>query len=145
VLTDEHHTVRPIRIKIISSSVLGGRAYNTISLTVQLWVPPETVEAAYRQLQRQVIGGDIGRIGEKNLNLLRFVTRRADGAGNLPKGSMLVTEWDRLWKEKRPEWCYGADTRRFWRDLRSVQESVANSRRAGIILQSAKYMPEINE
>jgi hypothetical protein len=96
VLTDEHPTVPPIRTRINSISVLGGRAYNTISLTVQLWVPPETVEAAYRQLQRQVIGGDIGRIGEKNLNLLRFVTRRADGAGNLPKGSMLVTEWDRL-------------------------------------------------
>jgi hypothetical protein len=97
---------------------------------------------AYRQLQKRVIGGGSERIAEKNLNLLRFVTKRADGNGNLPKGDVLVADWDRQWKEKRPQWCYGADTRRFWRDFRNVQESVTNSRRAGIILEPGQYMPE---
>jgi hypothetical protein len=142
VLTGEIPLVRPIRAKTHSSSVLGGRAYNTISLTVQPWVSPETVEMAYRQLQKRVIGGGSGRIAEKSLNLLRFVTKRADGNGNLPKGYVLVADWDRQWKEKRPQWCYGSDTRRFWRDFRNVQESVTNSRRAGIFLESGQYMPE---
>ena len=107
-------------------------------------MPPETVEIVYRQLQKQVIGGSHGRISDKNLNLLRFVTERADSSGNLPKGKMLVKDWDKKWKHQRPEWCYGADTRRFWRDFRSAQESVANSKRAGVILEAGKYLPEPN-
>jgi hypothetical protein len=132
VLTGEVPIVRPILGRTNSSRVLGGNAYTTISLTVQPWVPPETVEAAYRHVQKRVIGGGSGRVGEKNLNLLRFVTERAASDGNLPEGHVLVTEWDRQWKETRPRWCYGADSRRFWRDFRSAQESVTNSERAGI-------------
>ena len=142
VLTGEHPTVQPIKAKINSSWTVGTRAYTTISLTVQPWVPPETVEVVYRQLQKQVIGGTYGRISDKNLHLLRFVTERADGSGNLPKGKVLVKDWDTEWKPHRPEWCYGADTRRFWRDFRSVQEGVAYSKRAGIILEAGEYMPE---
>jgi len=119
-----------------------GRAYTTISLTVQPWVPPEQVETVYRQLQKQVIGGAHGRVSDKNLNLLRFVIERADGSGNLPKGEVLVKDWDKRWKHQRPEWCYGADTRRFWRDFRNVQKSVTNSKRAGLILEPGQYIPE---
>jgi hypothetical protein len=142
VITGETPFVRPIRAKTHTSSLLGGRTYNTISLTIQPWVPPETVEIVYRELQKQVIGGGPGRIGEKNLNLLRFVTKRADGNGNLPKGDILVRDWDRLWNEERPQWCYSSDTRRFWRDFRKVQESLTNSKRAGIIMQPDHYMLE---
>jgi hypothetical protein len=142
VLTGEMPLVRPIRAKTTSSFVPDGRAYNSISLVIQPWVSPETVEVAYRQLQKRVIGGDYGRISDKNLNLLRFVAGQVDDAGNLPKGEVLVKAWDKKWKNERPEWCYGADTRRFWRDFRSVQESVTNSRRAGIILEPGKYTPD---
>src|SRR5215203_5412029 len=45
-------------------------------------------------------------------------------------------------KHQRPEWCYGANTRRFWRDFRNVQESVTNSKRAGLILEPGQYIPE---
>ena len=121
---------------------MDGRAYTTISLTVQPWVPPENVEIVYRQLQKQVIGGAHGRVSDKNLNLLRFVTERADGSGKLPKGEVLVKDWDKKWKHQRSEWCYGADTRRFWRDFRNVQESVTNSKRAGLILEPGQYIPE---
>jgi hypothetical protein len=146
VLTEQTPFVFPIRVNEHSEWLMFGRAYNTmyntISLTIQPWVPPETVEMFYRQLQKQVIGGSPGRIGEKNLNLLRFVTRRADGNGSVPKGDVLVRDWDRLWKEKRPQWCYGANTRRFWRDFRNVQESVTNSKRAGLFLEPGQYIPE---
>jgi len=33
-------------------------------------------------------------------------------AGPVPKGRELVVEWDR----ENPQWAYGQDTRRFWRD-----------------------------
>lgn len=142
VLTGEHPIVGPIKAKINSSWTVGTRAHATISLTVQPWVPPETVEIVYRQLQKQAIGGNYGRISDKNLNLLRFVTERADSAGNLPKGEVLVKDWDKKWKHQRPEWCYGADTRRFWRDFRNVQRNLTNSKRAGLFVEAGVYPRE---
>jgi hypothetical protein len=142
VLTGETPFVRPIRAKKQETWQTDGRAYTTISLTVQPWVPPEDVETVYRQLQKQVIGGAHGRVSDKNLNLLRFVIERADGSGNLPKGEVLVKDWDKNWKHQRSEWCYGADTHRFWRDFRNVQKSVTNSKRAGLILEPGQYIPE---
>lgn len=144
VLTGEVPFVRPIRSTVPTQRLLGGRAHATISLAIQPWVSPEAVELVYRQVQKQVIGGRPGRVSNKNLNLLDFVTARTDRNGNLPRGGALVNEWDRKCKkDKRPtKWCYGANTRKFWRDLRSVQESLANSERAGIVLD--KYMPHEN-
>jgi hypothetical protein len=139
VLTGETPSVRPIRARKQETWLMDGRAYTTISLTVQPWVPPENVEIVYRQLQKQVIGGAHGRVSDKNLNLLRFVTERADGSGNLPKGEVLVKDWAKKWKHQRPEWCYSADTRRFWRDFRNAQESVTNSKRAGLILEPGPF------
>jgi hypothetical protein len=148
VLTGIHPVVQPIQAKINSSWTIGTRAHTTISLTVQPWVPPETVGAAYRQLQKKVIGGECGRIGDKNLKLLQFVANRADANGKLPKGDMLVQEWDRRWKREHPEWCYGSDKRRFWRDFRNVQRNMTNSKRAGPFLEAdapspEEYMPQI--
>jgi hypothetical protein len=142
VLTSERPTLQPIRAKINSSWTPGTRAHTTISLTIQPWVSPETVEAAYRQIQKEVIGGECGRIGDKNLKLLEFVTNRADANGNLPKGEVLVQEWDKERKRKHPEWCYDGDKRRLWRDFRSVQRSLTNSRRAGLFLDGSAYSPE---
>jgi hypothetical protein len=142
VLTGETPFVRPIRARKQETWQMDGRAYTTISLTIQPWVPPEDVETVYRQLQKQVIGCAHGRVSDKNLNLLRFVTERADGSGNLPKGEILVKDWDKKWQHQRPEWCYGANTRRFWRDFRNVQESVTNSKRAGLFLEPGQYIPE---
>ncbi len=105
-------------------------------------MPPETVELAYRQLQKRVTGGKAGRVGHKNLNLLRFVTERADAAGNLPAGRTLVREWDKKWEQERLQWCYGSNTRRFWRDFRDVQKSVTNSRWAGLISEASVYTAE---
>jgi hypothetical protein len=144
VLTGEVPFVRPIRSTIPTERLLGGRAHATISLTIQPWVSSEAVESVYRQVQKQVIGGKPGRVSDKNLNLLKFAIERADSKGNLPKGEVLVQEWDRRWKQRRSKWCYGANTRRFWRDLRSVQESIADSERAGIVLDPGKYMPHEN-
>jgi hypothetical protein len=55
---------------------------------------------------------------------------------------VLVAEWDRKWRREHPEWCYDADKRRFWRDFRSVQRNVTNSRRAGLFLDASAYSPE---
>jgi hypothetical protein len=148
VLTGEPPLVQPIRAKVNSSWIPGIRALTTISLTIQPWVPAETVEHAYRQVQRRVLGGHNKRIGDKSLRLLEFVTERADANGNLPSGSMLVQEWDDKWIQQRPRWCYGTDTRTFWRDFKSAQRSLTNSKRAGLFLQagaadSEEYIPDI--
>jgi hypothetical protein len=83
VVTGEVPLVRPIKAKINSSAVLdSSTGYTPISLEIQPWVPPETVESAYRQVQRQVIGNDNRHISEKNLHLLRFVTKQANAEGN---------------------------------------------------------------
>jgi hypothetical protein len=131
--------VRPIKGKTNSSWMPGKRAPTTISLTVQPWVPAETVENAYRQVQRRVLGGKNKRIGDKSLRLLEFVTEREDADGNLPSGSTLVQEWDEKWIHQRPRWCYGADTRTFWRDLGNAQKSVTNSKRADLFLKADVY------
>jgi len=144
VLTGEVPFVRPIRSTIPTQRLLGGRAHATISLTIQPWVSSEAVEAVYRQVQKQVIGGKPGRVSDKNLNLLKFAIERTDGNGNLPKGDILVQEWDRRWRQRQPKWCYGANTRRFWRDLRSIEKSIADSERAGIVLDPGKFMPHEN-
>jgi hypothetical protein len=44
----------------------------------------------------------------------------------------------------RMKWCYGANTRRFFRDLRSVQKNIANPERAGIVPDPDEYMPHEN-
>jgi hypothetical protein len=141
VLTDETPSVRPIVSKINSSWVPDTRVQTTLSLTIQPWVPPETVAAVYRQIQEEVLGGKCGRIGEKNLRLLEFATERTNKFGRLPRGDVLVQSWDRKWRSTHPEWCYDCDKRRFWRDLRSVQRSVTNSRRAGLLLDARGYFP----
>jgi hypothetical protein len=136
VLTGEAPWVPPISARINHSGVLGSSVgYSTISLTFQPCVPADTVESVCRQAQRRVLDGDNQRIREKNLKLLRFVTERADAKGNLPAGRALVEEWDKKWSNKRPDWCYGSDTRTFWRDFRRAERIVTNSRSAGLIRQ----------
>jgi hypothetical protein len=39
----------------------------------------------------------------------------------MPKGKDLVSEWNATY----PQWSYGDDTRRFWRDYKRIRESVA--------------------
>jgi hypothetical protein len=142
VLTGDAPLVRPIQAKINSSWMLGRRALTTISLNVQPWVPAETVENVYRQVQSRVLGGENKRIGDKSLRLLEFVTQRAEADGELPSGRALVEQWDQIWIHEKPQWCYGADTRTFWRDLRNAQRSVTNSKRAGLFLDAGAYEPD---
>jgi hypothetical protein len=142
VLTGETPPVQPIRAKIHSTWVPFSRALTTISVTAQPWVRAETVEGAYRQAQRQALGGDNKRIGDKSLRILEFVIRRADADGNLPSGRTLVEEWDEKWVHQEPKWCYGGDTRTFWRDFGNAKKSVTNSKRAGLFLEAGVYGPE---
>jgi hypothetical protein len=120
-----------------------------ITVEASPWVSSKTVERAFRKAQIKTLGSGGGRrTGEKNLKLLRFVVERMEPLGMLeegkrpsrapesmaelelvtqlwymkaPKGKELVSEWN----ETYPQWSYGDDTRRFWRDYHRIKKSVA--------------------
>jgi hypothetical protein len=124
--------------------------YDTlITVEASPWVSSRTVERAFRKAQIKTLESGGGRpLGKKNLKLLRFVIERMEPLGMLedgkrpsrapegmaelelvtqlwymkaPKGKELVSEWN----ETYPQWSYGDDTRRFWRDYNRTKKSVA--------------------
>ena len=121
-----------------------------ITVEASPWVSSKTVEKAFRKAQIKTLGSGGGRPpGEKNLQLLRFVIERIehlprlDGGNNplgapehmvgtelvaqypwyrkMPNGKELVGEWN----ETYPQWSYGDDTRRFWRDYKRIRKIIA--------------------
>lgn len=120
-----------------------------ITVEASPWVSSKTVERAFRKAQIKTLGSGGGRPpGEKNLKLFRFVTEQIEPLGLLeegkrppkapeylmeielvanhwymkvPKGKDLVREWN----ETYPQWSYGGDTRRFWRDYNRIRKTVA--------------------
>jgi hypothetical protein len=128
-------------------------SYDTITLEVATWVPPQVVQAAFREARRQLWGKKHKNrpIGEKNLKLLRFVLKRTDPIGRLkeerepdpiwtteeimasmgyekrPTGRELVGEWNRTeWVREHPEWSYDpGESRNFLRDYHRARRKVA--------------------
>jgi hypothetical protein len=118
-----------------------------ITVEASPWVSSKAVERAFRKAQIKTLGSGGGRPpGEKNLRLFRFVVERIEPLGLLgeplpdapehmvelelvanhwymktPEGKELVREWD----ETYPQWKYGSDTRRFWRDYNRIRKTVA--------------------
>jgi hypothetical protein len=148
VLTGEIPAVPALTVtRSFSSSMYHSEALITIEASPLL--SSRTVEQAYRKAQVETLGSSGGRrSGEKNLKLLRFVIERTEPLGMLeegkrppgapehmtelelvtnlhymkaPKGKELVSEWNATY----PQWSYGDDTRRFWRDYHRIRKSVA--------------------
>lgn len=121
-----------------------------ITVEASPWVSSRTVQRAFRKAQIKTQGSDGGRsLGEKNLKLLRFVIEHIEHVGTIeegkrplgapkhlvglelvaqyplyrkmPNGKKIVSKWN----EKYPEWSYGNDTGRFWRDYHRIKKSVA--------------------
>jgi len=110
-----------------------GFGYQLVALTVEPWVPVETVQKVYRDLQRQLLGGDNRPVGDKNRSLFSFVTERVSSVSLQPAekrklGKHLVTEWDQVCsqEEGRREWLYRGDTRTFWRDYNLARRLITS-------------------
>jgi len=125
-------------------------AESVITLRIAPWVSAGTVYEVYRDIQRRILGQDNRPIGEMNLKLLQFVEERIDPVGlveedstvssfterlaqleyaKVPEGRRLVKEWDEQECVKQnPNWAYGKDTRRFWRDYHRTLKAVAWAR-----------------
>jgi len=129
----------------------------TIIVEASPWVSPKAVERLFRRAQVNVMGTRGGRPpGSKNLKLFRFMaertepTDRAESRGSstppadlivapdniehpcfmkMPKGKVLVKEWNEAHNETHPEWVYRTslgepDTRRFWRDYNRIKKTI---------------------
>jgi hypothetical protein len=110
-----------------------GFGYQLVALTVEPWVPAETVHKVYRDLQRRLLGGDNRPVGNKNRSLFSFVTERVGSVSLKPTakralGKQLVAEWDQecYRDDGRREWLYHGDTRTFWRDYNLTRKLITS-------------------
>ena len=125
-----------------------------ITIEATPWVSPRTVKRAFRKAQIKAVGVGGRRSGEEKLKLLRFVIERIEPLGSeelgmlddgekppgapkglwglelvaqypwyrrMPNGKEIVREWN----ETHPEWSYGDNTSRFWRDYHRIKKAVA--------------------
>jgi hypothetical protein len=82
VLTGHAPPVRPVKVRVaISESIsesINDYHPNTaeIWLTADAWVDAKEVEQAFRNAQRQILGGDARPLPERTLEAVKFVARR---------------------------------------------------------------------
>jgi hypothetical protein len=91
-----------------------------ITLIVEPWVDAKDVERVYRDVQRQVLGGDNRKRDERTLDAVRFVARRIRGTGN-ESWAELTQRWNRT--QTNPQRRYksrGALHQAFKRFVRTV-------------------------
>ncbi len=71
------------------------RTMATITLQVEPWVNDETVVAAYRSLQRDMMGKHRKQVESREIEVFRFATRRLDPHGRPPTSwADLAREWN---------------------------------------------------
>lgn len=125
VLADEAPVAPLVRVdskvgrKVVSAKT--GRVYSrdngaAITLTVQPWVSAQTVQRAYREAQRVVLGRKSRSLGQRNLAVFEVVTRLRNLDDEGPSWSSLMDSWNDLCRrKKKTKWSY-SDVRTFRRD-----------------------------
>jgi hypothetical protein len=132
ILTGAVPSVAPLRVGLKGSY---GSARNTarVTLSVEPWVSAETVQRAYRDVQRRVLGRTDNRpIGRRNLALFRLAIQHAQGADSpphrelsvhLPPYRELMDRWNALHpatcdhKQRHDDTCRYDDERRLGGDF----------------------------
>lgn len=101
-------------------------SYGFVTLKIEPWVPAETVEQVYRDIQRKLRGGHHARrLKKKNLELLRFVNERVNKATlSLKERRRLAPDLVAAWDKANPEDTYNGDTWKFWRDYHRARRAV---------------------
>jgi hypothetical protein len=109
-------------------------SYGFITLKIEPWVSPESVQQVYREAQQNLIAEHrVRRLEDKSLKLLQFVTERMDSLALTPEerkltprqlkrrmGPRLVEDWDK----ENPDDAYEGNTWRFWRDFNRARRAV---------------------
>jgi hypothetical protein len=117
-------------------------SYGFITLKIEPWVSPESVQQIYSDAERTLRGEHrVRRLEDKSLKLLQFVTERVDPLGLTPEereltprqlrrrmGQKLVDAWDK----ENPGDTYGSNTRKFWRDFNRARRAVLSPEYARI-------------
>jgi hypothetical protein len=153
VLTGETPAVPALTVTRYFPSSMHHHPDRDVLITIEAspWISSRSVARAFHEAQIKTLGSGAGSsAGEKNLTLLRFVIERTDPLGMLEAGSRIPktpekgkpTELELIinlqyvkvpggkelvkeWNELNPQWSYGGDTRRFWRDFNRIRKSVA--------------------
>jgi hypothetical protein len=128
VLTGEPPPVPALRAQVSLNASIQSYYPNTaeITLTIQPWVNAEEVVRIYRDIQRQVLGGDNRRLHDRTLDAVRFVTQQIREHGE-ESWSRRLSRWNR----ERPKWRYAS-----FRGLRQVFERFVHPH-----YEAPKYAP----
>jgi hypothetical protein len=120
VLTEQRAPVPVLRANVNVSNYEWMRR-GTITLTVEHWVSAQTVERAYREMQRMVLGGSNRPLATRNLEVFRFVTRvlaELNRDESSQRQELRRLSWRTLlerWNQEHTSSEY-KDVRRFYRD-----------------------------
>lgn len=109
VLTGQAPPIRPVVVKVDRSrrryqKVLRDHYLETVRITIaaHVWVRAEEVEKVFRDVQRQVLGGDNRSLRKRSLDVARFVARQIEEHGREPWSK----RWGRWKRYAPPEWGY---------------------------------------
>jgi hypothetical protein len=114
VLTGDAPHVQPLSVVVSDSMGIEDHYPNTaqVTLTVEPWVDAKDVERVYRDVQRQMLGGDNRKKSGRTLEAVLFVARQIRDHGH-EAWSKRLERWNRA----RPEHGYKS-----FRELRQVWE-----------------------
>jgi hypothetical protein len=100
---------RPPRLRPLTADVSThmftqyGPNHCEITIHAAPWIPSEVVERAFIQVRDQLRGGSgPGTVGERRLEVLRFVEEQRAQHGRRPKFEELL----QMWNKKQPHWAY---------------------------------------
>ena len=121
VLTNRPPRLRPLTADVsMRESMYYGPNHCKMTLYVAPWVPSEVVERTFVQIRDQVRGHSApGTVGEKRLEVLRFVEEQRAKSGQRPTFEALLQKWN----QEYPHWAY-ADYRALSKVYREAYQEV---------------------
>jgi hypothetical protein len=109
----------PVRIFSVEGNVTrhqGGPEVGSITITVEPWLPAETVIDIYKKVQKKMLGKRPHRVSRKRLRVLELVEMMGEGAS--------WRECMEQWNELHPEEEKYKDVRNFSKAYKEVREYV---------------------
>lgn len=108
----------PVRIVSVEGNVTrhqSGPEIGSITLTVEPWLPAETVMAIYKKVQNKMLGKRPHRVSRKRLRVLELVEMMGEGAS----WRECMEQWNELHSEEKYK-----DVRNFSKAYKEVRECV---------------------
>ena len=122
VLNGEAPRLRPLTTRASIHRSKHGPSSCEITLQVAPWIPSEDVEKAFTQMRDQVRrSSGPGTVGERRLEVLRFVEEEHEKRGRRSNFEELLQMWNR----EHPRWAY-ADYRALSKAYREAYQEVVH-------------------